>query len=816
MRSVNSYSDTVADNPTPKPKPKPKSKPQPQPPQPQPQPHPQPPHQQPASRLSASKRPATTAATTSAARLGTPPLPNHQGPPLRPPAARQPNQHVLSVRAAAAPTTRSSTKRDAATMPPGDKPRQPQLSAGPPRSMTRTPLTPKVAVKGPSATTPLARKSGTSIVGAQSPHADGAAASPASYLSHAVTPRSAPRQSRAESVVSTQSSTPSIDKMSDGWETKSNRGLGMSPLTRTDSLSSRKSVGSSSNGPDNDSKFFYASSIKPAAHAPPPRPASVVHTKSTPTFFYASDAASKRVTSPPAYPSSSTQSLSSAQEGVATKFFYANGAPDVDARLSARSSGSGSTVSSGSKATRPNTSNSSVAGSSTTQHHSRPASPSKNLTHPTLPQQQHQRQQQQPTLRASAMSPTSPIRASAHQPPVLASTTTQANKRRVSIEAPLRLNQGHGRTGSVQSMDGAAAPRLASPTIAPPMIHAPEMTPPLLSPALSQLSQPVTMASILQMADELDDEEEDDDDEDGSEGSGEDGEDGHSDDSETDSISRKRSSQNSESLNHLVLSARRERKVQDLEITNASLEAINRTLERQLRKQSAELRRFRRLSRAGRLTGGGASSAQGGASLAVPDASGGLTDVSEKEEDADPAKHNDEYEDDEDEEEEEEDEEDEEDEDSLVDSDLSNGNAAADPKSDGAPLKTESPGDKRRKRDERRLQQDLTKHQELLLDSQKMNQSLKKCLDWTDLLIKEGQKALAYRVRIADVDAMPGRVLAASYYDYGDDTSQVEDDTMSTVSVGDDTISIMESEADAWPKESQDRDSGIELPVAGQ
>ncbi|KAL7943301.1 hypothetical protein V8C42DRAFT_117795 [Trichoderma barbatum] len=787
MRSVNPYSDTVVDNPKPKPKPKP---------------------QPPASRLSTgsttSRRPATTTATTAAARLGTPPLPSHQGPPLiRPPAARQPNQHVLSVRAAAAPTTRSSTKRDAATMPPGDKPRQPQLSAGTARGMTRTPLTPKVAVKGSSATTPLARKS-SSIVGAQSPHGDSVAAPPASYLSHAATPRSAPRPSRAESTLSTPSSTLSLDKMSDGWETRSNRGLGMSPLARTD----RKSIGDSSNGPGNDSKFFYASSIKPAAPAPPPRPASVVHTKSTPTFFYASDAASKRVTSPPAYPSSSTHSLSSAQEGVATKFFYANGAPDVDARLSARSSGSGSTVSSSSKATRPNTSNSSAVGSSTTQLYSRPTSPSKNLTHPTLSQQQHH---QQPTLRASAMSPTSPIRASAHPPPMLAATTTQASKRRVSIEAPLRLKQGHGRTGSVNSMDGVVIPKLASPTIAPPMIHAPEMTPPLLSPALPQLAQPVTMASILQMADELEDEDEEDE-EDGSEGEGEDGEDGNSDDSDTDSISRKRSSQNSEPLSHLVLSARRERKVQDLEITNASLEAINRTLERQLRKQSAELRRFRRLSRAGRLGGASAANSQGGASLTVPDASAGLTDVSEKEEDAGPTQHNDEFEDDEDEEDEEEDEEDE---DSLVDSELSNGNAPADQKTSGAQLKTESPGDKRRKRDERRLQLDLTRHQELLLDSQKMNQSLKKCLNWTDLLIKEGQKALAYRVRIADVDAMPGRVLAASYYDYGDDTSQVEEDTVSTVSVGDDTISNLESEAEAWPKESQDRDSGIELPVAG-
>lgn len=371
----------------------------------------------------------------------------------------------------------------------------------------------------------------------------------------------------------------------------------------------------------------------------------------------------------------------------------------------------------------------------------------------------------------------------------------------MSIEAPLRLKQGHGRAGSVHSIDGVVTPKIATPTIAPPMIHAPEMTPPLLSPGLAQLSQPVTMATILQMADELEDEEDED-------SEGEDGEGKHSDDSDSESRSHKRLSQNSEPLDHLVLSARRERKVQDLEITNASLEAINRTLERQLRKQSAELRRFRRLSRAGRLP----TATNQGVSLSVPDASGGLTDVSEKEEDANV--ENQEYDDDDDEDEEEEEEE--EDEDSLVDSDLSNENAATDPKSTDAQAKADSPSAKRRKRDERRLQLDLTKHQELLLDSQKMNQSLKKCLNWTDLLIKEGQKALAYRVKIADVDAMPGRVLAASYYDYGEETSQAGDDTISTVSAshfGDDTISIAESET--WPKEAQDRDSGIELRAAG-
>jgi len=63
-----------------------------------------------------------------------------------------------------------------------------------------------------------------------------------------------------------------------------------------------------------------------------------------------------------------------------------------------------------------------------------------------------------------------------------------------------------------------------------------------------------------------------------------------------------------------------------------------------------------------------------------------------------------------------------------------------------------------RKRDERRLQLDLSKHQQLLVDSQKMNQSLKRCLGLTEELITEGKKALDYSVRVSDVK-LGGRVL---------------------------------------------------------
>ena len=39
----------------------------------------------------------------------------------------------------------------------------------------------------------------------------------------------------------------------------------------------------------------------------------------------------------------------------------------------------------------------------------------------------------------------------------------------------------------------------------------------------------------------------------------------------------------------------------DLEISNASLLALNRTLEKRMRKQNSELRRYRRLTRTGQL-----------------------------------------------------------------------------------------------------------------------------------------------------------------------------------------------------------------------
>lgn len=53
---------------------------------------------------------------------------------------------------------------------------------------------------------------------------------------------------------------------------------------------------------------------------------------------------------------------------------------------------------------------------------------------------------------------------------------------------------------------------------------------------------------------------------------------------------------------------------------------------------------------------------------------------------------------------------------------------------------------------------DLSKHQQLLLDSQKLTQSIRRCLTCTEELIGDGNKALEYRVGIGDI-RLGGKVL---------------------------------------------------------
>ena len=121
-----------------------------------------------------------------------------------------------------------------------------------------------------------------------------------------------------------------------------------------------------------------------------------------------------------------------------------------------------------------------------------------------------------------------------------------------------------------------------------------------------------------------------------------------------------------------------------------------------------------------------------------------------------------------------------------------------------------------RKKDERRLQLDLSKHQELLIDSQKMNQSLKRCLGWTEELINEGKKALVYHVRVSDVE-LGGRVLAPDEVEEEDEGAEGLGEVGKRM-LREARLAAAKGTA-TWGAASEgagDRDSGIELDAEAQ
>jgi len=110
-------------------------------------------------------------------------------------------------------------------------------------------------------------------------------------------------------------------------------------------------------------------------------------------------------------------------------------------------------------------------------------------------------------------------------------------------------------------------------------------------------------------------------------------------------------------------------------------------------------------------------------------------------------------------------------------------------------------------KDEKRLQLDLAKHQELLLDSQKMNQSIKRCLALTEDLTIEGRKALDYRVYVSDVE-LGGRVLEP------DELEDHEVDPALLCQPSEERMSTAWEEISkrlSLDSERDDRDSGVEL-----
>ena len=655
------------------------------------------------------------------------------------------------------------------------------------RGVNKPPLTPKIATRSstpqqhPSVAvaTPLPRRAQRpesslgSLVGGPAREKDrDDVASPMTTFLNNITPRSGSRQSRVDSTNTTPNGTPQPDRF-DGFESKSSLGA---PGPKLDE--SRPSVTFSTvevpGGPKQnvESKFFYASDAsKPVISPSQPTRPYVSQPQKQSTFFYAngtnvSERSSTAAAPAPFTPAGATLNL---QDNLMSKFVYADGSSN--AQPTTRPS---SIVSTASKVMtgRPGLGlqNAAYAGP-------RPSSPIKLAPFPVVV--------------ATATNPSVVTRQPVFPPPI-GPTGPEARRTSGPETKPRLAGGGHSRGGSLTMAEPPAVARLMSAhssqhpseSSSPSNVSSPGFTLFTGGPAASGF------ASLLQVADDFveEEEEEEEDEEEDASGDGEEEKSAPSDSPR----SPTKSSSLENPLDELIASARRERKVQDLQITNASLEAINRTLERQLRKQTAELRRYRRLSRSGRISlnslGGrdriSSNSTVDGGGLAR--AGMGLDDLSEEESEIEA--------------------EEEEEEDLYSDSDSGSGDL--------------SPGElalrdaRHRFKDEERLQLDLSKHQQLLVDSQKMNQSLKRCLGWTEELIKEGKRALEYQVRVSEV-TLGGRVLAPE---------DIEDQDEGSENAGDDTVhetklalehSVETGNKLDWGESLPDRDSGIELPADG-
>ena len=184
-------------------------------------------------------------------------------------------------------------------------------------------------------------------------------------------------------------------------------------------------------------------------------------------------------------------------------------------------------------------------------------------------------------------------------------------------------------------------------------------------------------------------------------------------------------------MNELAAKARRERKVLDLEISNSSLLAINRTLEREMRKQNAELRRYRRLSRSGRLSAAPASrSVPGKMSLFSENDEDQADETSPLDSDNEEIDHE------------------------RIFSDI----AFLSPTS-SRPSSPTSRAGRTRFQDPKRPELDIAAHRTLLLDGQKLNQSIKNCLAQTEALLASGKTALEYQARAPTPENLGARVL---------------------------------------------------------
>ncbi|KAL3303661.1 hypothetical protein RB213_001034 [Colletotrichum asianum] len=700
-----------------------------------------------------------------------------------------PTPSPTSSSAPASASASTSASPTPTTMAPYDKggsttTRQPGMPSLTAKGMNRAPLTPKVAAKPASVVTPLGRRRNDNTNNnTQHPTLHAAAGggakddltSPAPFLGNNITPRSGPRQNRVDSNNSTPNGTPNPDRTND-WD---HQPTFQAEPVRRQVVTFSPVPSTAGNRHDADSKFFYASDAKPSAPAPQPKQpaAAPAAPQRASTFLYANGSAvdKNRPTSAgvgftpmlaPSLAPSLSPTLAPTPESPQSKFFYANGAPNLAPgfRPSSAASGTGPTIAESRKKAR-----NSAGSASGLSLASRPMSPNKPIQAPAAP----------PLVKSNSQPQT---RTQMTSPPPLAPSM---HKRKISMDAVSQV-ASHVNSRPASHVGSDTAPTdamimsqfMASQSPTPSGVSSPTM-------ASFFPNQPITIASILQAADELSE----------SEGEEEEEDDDDDDSRDLEELHSPTRSNHGDPLNDMVKHARRERKVQDLEITNASLEAINRSLERQLRKQTAELRRYKRLSRSGRLSS--APTAPPAEEPSEPTTGLGiegvldLSDLSEEEEveagGEDGAEGEGDLEDLED---------------SMFESSEldETDSAKSDPERDT----------RRRKRDEKRLQLDLTKHRELLVDSQKINQSIKKCLNWTEELIKEGKKALEYKVQPSEVK-LPPRVLQPAYLRDNEDEESRKDGASAPSSPVDSPRSLTPN----WSKEPQDRDSGIELPREG-
>lgn len=200
--------------------------------------------------------------------------------------------------------------------------------------------------------------------------------------------------------------------------------------------------------------------------------------------------------------------------------------------------------------------------------------------------------------------------------------------------------------------------------------------------------------------------------------------------------------------------------------------AINCSLEREVRKQKAELRRFRRLSRTGQLSLATSRSVSGAFSALTEDSEALALDFSE----------------------------------TLLDNEdgLVSDDDASSPMSPNSQVDSDA---RHRIADERRLQFDLSRHREMLVDSQKMSLSLKRCLGWSDEMINEGRKALDYKVRASEFGP---RVLATGVDEEEQPGARAGGETSSTPW----DSPTEDGERRSFESQRTDKDSGIDVEHA--